>query len=178
MSPMLEFEKPIFNLKDKIEELKSISQDSEIDLTDEIATLEQRLASLEDDIYSNLNPWNRVQIARHQSRPTTLDYIYYVFDVFLDFHGDRYYGDDPAVVRASSMYRSQAITSTAHRRGQKTRDNIDRNLRRTHAALYRQANRHLTHAEKLTRPLATFIATKGAQRKKAAEARGEREANS
>src|SRR5699024_2885550 len=103
MSPMLEFEKPIFNLKEKIEELKSISQDSEINLTDEIATLEQRLASLEDDIYSNLNPWNRVQITRAQSRPTTLDYFYYIFDAFLGYHGDRYYGDDPAIVSGIAM---------------------------------------------------------------------------
>src|SRR5699024_12297753 len=109
MSPMLEFEKPIFNLKDKIEELKNISQDSEIDLTEEIATLEQRLASLEDDIYSNLNPWNRVQIARHQSRPTTLDYIYYLFDQFLEFHGDRYFGDDPAIVSGIAIDRKSVV---------------------------------------------------------------------
>ncbi|HLR53320.1 MAG TPA: acetyl-CoA carboxylase carboxyl transferase subunit alpha [Pseudogracilibacillus sp.] len=176
MSPMLEFEKPIFNLKDKIEELKSISQDSEIDLTDEIATLEQRLASLEDDIYSNLNPWNRVQIARHQSRPTTLDYIYYLFDDFLEFHGDRYYGDDPAIVSGIAMYRSQPITIIGHQRGKKTKENIHRNFGMPHPEGYRKAIRHMKQAEKFNRPVVTFIDTKGAEPGKAAEERGQSEA--
>ncbi|HLQ96174.1 MAG TPA: acetyl-CoA carboxylase carboxyltransferase subunit alpha [Pseudogracilibacillus sp.] len=176
MSPMLEFEKPIFNLKDKIEELKNISQDSEIDLTEEIATLEQRLASLEDDIYSNLNPWNRVQIARHQSRPTTLDYIYYLFDQFLEFHGDRYFGDDPAIVSGIAMYRGQAITVVGHQRGKKTKENIHRNFGMPHPEGYRKAIRHMKQAEKFNRPVVTFIDTKGAEPGKAAEERGQSEA--
>lgn len=176
MSPMLEFEKPIFNLKDKIEELKNISQDSEIDLTEEIATLEQRLASLEDDIYSNLNPWNRVQIARHQSRPTTLDYIYYLFDQFLEFHGDRYFGDDPAIVSGIAMYRGQAITVVGHQRGKKTKENIYRNFGMPHPEGYRKAMRHMKQAEKFNRPVVTFIDTKGAEPGKAAEERGQSEA--
>lgn len=176
MSPMLEFEKPIFNLKDKIEELKNISQDSEIDLTEEIATLEQRLASLEDDIYSNLNPWNRVQIARHQSRPTTLDYIYYLFDQFLEFHGDRYFGDDPAIVSGIAMYRGQAITVVGHQRGKKTKENIYRNFGMPYPEGYRKAMRHMKQAEKFNRPVVTFIDTKGAEPGKAAEERGQSEA--
>lgn len=176
MSPMLEFEKPIFNLKDKIEELKSISQDSEIDLTEEIATLEQRLASLEDDIYSNLNPWNRVQIARHQSRPTTLDYIYYLFDNFLEFHGDRYFGDDPAIVSGIAMYHGQPVTVVGHQRGKKTKENIHRNFGMPHPEGYRKAIRHMKQAEKFNRPIVTFIDTKGAEPGKAAEERGQSEA--
>src|SRR5699024_12659010 len=110
MSQILNFEKPIFHLKEKIEELKSISKDSEIDLTEEISTLEERLSILEDDIYSNLNPWNRVQIARHQLRPTTLDYIHHIFDDFIEFYGDRYYGDDAAIVSGIALYHGKRIT--------------------------------------------------------------------
>src|SRR5690625_7437214 len=107
MRQILEFEKPVVNLKDKIEELKKISKDSEIDLTKEIETLEGKLARLEHDIYSNLNPWNRVQVARHEMRPTTLDYVEYLFTDFLEFHGDRYYGDDEAIVSGIGFFKDQ-----------------------------------------------------------------------
>src|SRR5699024_12384269 len=98
MKQILDFEKPIFDLKDKIDELKKISKDSDIDLREEINTLVERLVVLGDDIYSNLNSWIRVQIARNQQRPTTLDYIYYVFDDFIEFFGDSYYDVDIAIV--------------------------------------------------------------------------------
>src|SRR5699024_612592 len=115
MKQLLDFEKPIFDLKDKIDELKKISKDSEMDLREEI------LAVLEDDIYSNLNPWNRVQIARHQQRPTTLDYIYYLFDDFIEFFGDRYYGDDSAIVSGIALYDELPITIIGHQRGKNTK---------------------------------------------------------
>src|SRR5699024_3885735 len=110
MKQILEFEKPIFNLKDKINELKKLSAENEIDLTEEIETLIERLSNLENDIYSNLKPWDRVQIARHQDRPTTLDYIYYLFDDFIEFHGDRYYGDDAAIVSGIALFDGKPIT--------------------------------------------------------------------
>src|SRR5690606_27216752 len=110
LNQVLEFEKPIVNLKNKINELKSLSHDNEIDLTEEIKTLEERLSVLENDIYSNLKPWDRVQIARHQQRPTTLDYIERIFTDFIEFHGDRYYGDDAAIVAGVAFYHDQPIT--------------------------------------------------------------------
>src|SRR5690625_1194847 len=88
MNQVLEFERPIVHLKQKIAELKEISSDSEIDLSQEIETLENKLKKLEDDVYSNLKPWNRVQMARHQMRPTTLDYIKQLFTEFIEFHGE------------------------------------------------------------------------------------------
>src|SRR5690625_195285 len=95
MSKLLEFEKPIIYLKEKSKELTKIAADSEIDLSEEISSVAKRLATLEDDIYGNLRPWDRVQLARHQERPTTLDYIDALFENFIEFHGDRLFGDDP-----------------------------------------------------------------------------------
>lgn len=173
---ILEFEKPIVNLRDKITELKKLTKDSEIDLTEEIQTLEERLAVLEDDIYGNLNPWNRVQIARHQQRPTTLDYIERLFDDFLEFHGDRYYGDDAAIVSGIASYKGKPITVIGHQRGKDTKENIRRNFGMPHPEGYRKALRHMKQAEKFNRPIVNFIDTKGAYPGKAAEERGQSEA--
>lgn len=176
MNQILDFEKPIFNLKEKIDELKKISTESEIDLTEEIQTLEGRLSILENDIYTNLNPWNRVQIARHQSRPTTLDYIGLLFEDFIEFYGDRYYGDDAAIVSGIAMYHGKPITIVGHQRGKKTKENIKRNFGMPHPEGYRKAIRHMKQAEKFNRPILTFIDTKGAEPGKAAEERGQSEA--
>src|SRR5690606_3000543 len=176
MNQVLDFEKPVVNLKEKIEELKKISKDSEIDLTEEIETLEKRLAVLEDDIYSNLKPWNRVQIARHQMRPTTLDYIQYLFTDFIEFHGDRYYGDDEAIVEGVAFYHDHPITIIGQQRGKQRKKHIRRNYGMPHPEGYRKAIRHMKLAEKFNRPIITFIDTKGAEPGKAAEERGQSEA--
>jgi len=176
MNQVLEFEKPIVHLKDKINELKALSQTSEIDLTEEIDTLEKRLKKLSDDIYSNLKPWDRVQIARHQMRPTTLDYIQHLFTDFIEFHGDRYFGDDEAIVSGIAFYHGKPITIIGHQRGKKTKENIRRNFGMPHPEGYRKAIRHMQQAEKFNRPIVTFIDTKGAEPGKAAEERGQSEA--
>src|SRR5690625_4806685 len=110
MKQILEFEKPIVHLREKIDELKKLTKDSDIDLTKEIETLENRLAVLEEDVYGNLSPWNRVQIARHQQRPTTLDYIDILFEDFIEFHGDRDFGDDAAIVAGIATYKDKTMT--------------------------------------------------------------------
>lgn len=176
INQVLEFEKPIVNLKNKINELKKLSDENKIDLTDEIKTLEERLSILEDDIYSNLKTWDRVQIARHQQRPTTLDYIKYLFKDFIEFHGDRYYGDDAAIVAGIASYHDQPITIVGHQRGKKTKENIRRNFGMPHPEGYRKAIRHMKLAEKFNRPIVTFIDTKGAEPGKEAEERGQSEA--
>jgi len=173
---LLDFEKPIVNLREKINELKKITNNSEIDLSDEIATLERRLATLEEDIYNNLKPWDRVQIARHQQRPTTLDYIELLFENFIEFHGDRYYGDDEAIVAGIGSFNNQAVTIVGHQRGKKTKENIRRNFGMPHPEGYRKALRHMELAEKFNRPIITFIDTKGAEPGKGAEERGQSEA--
>src|SRR5690625_2592299 len=104
------------NLKDKITELKGLAEESDLDLDEEIKTLEKRLTVLEDDIYGNLKPWDRVQMARHQQRPTTLDYIEKIFTDFIEFHGDRFYGDDEAIVAGIAMYKEKPVTVIGHQR--------------------------------------------------------------
>lgn len=176
MKNVLEFEKPIFDLKNKIADLKKITEDSDIDLVDEIKSLESRLAVLEEDIYNNLKPWDRVQIARHQERPTTLDYVDLLFEDFIEFHGDRYYGDDAAIVSGIAYFQGKPVTVIGHQRGKDTKENIERNFGMPHPEGYRKALRHMKQAEKFNRPILCFIDTKGAYPGKAAEERGQSEA--
>src|SRR5699024_3519616 len=128
MKQVLEFEKPIISIKEKIAELKEFTKNSKIDLSDEVNTLEKRLSHLEDEIYGNLKPWDRVQMARHQERPTTLDYIEKIFTDFIEFHGDRLYGDDEAIVSGIAYYKDEPITVIGHQRGKDTKENIRRNF--------------------------------------------------
>src|SRR5699024_1309013 len=151
-------------------------QTSEIDLTEEIDTLEKRLKKLSDDIYSNLKPWDRVQIARHQMRPTTLDYIQHLFTDFIEFHGDRYFGADEAIVSGIAFYHGNTISMIGHQRGKKTKEIIRRSFGMPHPEGYRKAIRHMQQAEKFNRPIVTFIDTKGAEPGKAVEVRGQSEA--
>jgi acetyl-CoA carboxylase carboxyl transferase subunit alpha len=176
MKQILEFEKPIVNLKEKIAELKKFTGESDIDLSEEIATLEKRLADLEDDIYGNLKPWQRVQMARHQERPTTLDYIAELFTDFLEFHGDRNFGDDEAIVSGIAYYKDVPITVIGHQRGKNTKENIRRNFGMPHPEGYRKALRHMKQADKFNRPIICFIDTKGADPGKESEERGQSEA--
>lgn len=176
MKQVLEFEKPIIDLKDKINELKALTQDSDIDLTAEISTLEKRLKRLEDDIYGNLKPWDRVQMARHQERPTTLDYIRLLFTDFMEMHGDRLFGDDAAIVAGVAWYNDMPVTVIGHQRGKDTKENLRRNFGMPHPEGYRKAMRHMKQAEKFNRPIICFIDTKGAYPGKAAEERGQSEA--
>lgn len=176
MKHVLEFEKPIVNLREKIDDLKKMTSDSEMDLTDEIAIMEQRLADLENDIYSNLQPWERVQMARHPDRPTSLDYITEIFDDFIEFHGDRYFGDDEAIVAGLAFYKNQTVTVIGHQRGKNTKENLKRNFGMPHPEGYRKALRHMKQAEKFQRPIFCFIDTKGADPGKESEERGQSEA--
>jgi len=176
VNKVLDFEKPIVDLRHKITELKRLTKASDIDLSVEISTLENRLAMLEDDIYGNLKPWDRVQMARHQDRPTTLDYIAELFENFIEFHGDRLYGDDPAIVTGIATYHGKPVTVIGHQRGKDTKENIYRNFGMPHPEGYRKALRHMKQAEKFKRPIITFIDTKGAYPGKAAEERGQSEA--
>ncbi len=176
MKHILEFEKPVVNLREKIAELKKFTHDSEIDLTEEIQTLEERLKVLEDDIYGNLKPWDRVQMARHPERPATLDYIERIFTGFIEFHGDRFFGDDEAIVTGIAYYKDKPVTVIGHQRGKDTKENIRRNFGMPHPEGYRKALRHMKQAEKFNRPIICFIDTKGAYPGKAAEERGQSEA--
>jgi acetyl-CoA carboxylase carboxyl transferase subunit alpha len=172
----LEFERPIIQLRDKINELREITKTSELDLSAEIEKLEARLGKLENDIYDHLKPWDRVQIARFPNRPTTLDYIPYLFEEFFECHGDRTFGDDEAIVGGIAKFQGLPVTIIGHQRGKDTKENIRRNFGMPHPEGYRKALRLMRQAEKFHRPIICFIDTKGAYPGKAAEERGQSEA--
>ncbi|UII55159.1 acetyl-CoA carboxylase carboxyl transferase subunit alpha [Cytobacillus spongiae] len=172
----LEFEKPVTELRKKIAELREFTKTADVDLSSEIETLESRLEKLEKEIYENMKPWDRVQIARHPSRPTTLDYISYLFTDFFECHGDRTYGDDEAIVSGIAKFKGLPVTVIGHQRGKDTKENIRRNFGMPHPEGYRKALRLMKQAEKFRRPIICFIDTKGAYPGKAAEERGQSEA--
>lgn len=172
----LEFEKPVRDLQEKIAELKNFTSTSDVDLTDEIAKLELRLKKLEDEIYNSMTPWDRVQMARHPNRPTTLDYIPYLFEGFFELHGDRAFGDDAAIVAGVAKYHGKPVTVIGHQRGRDTKENIQRTFGMPHPEGYRKALRLMKQAEKFNRPIICLIDTKGAYPGKAAEERGQSEA--
>ena len=172
----LPFEEPVIKLKEKIEELKNITDDAHVDMADEIRSLEERLQKLEADVYGNMAAWDRVQVARHPERPTTLDYIGYLFEDFIELHGDRAYGDDAAIVGGIASFGGTPVTVIGHQRGKDTKENIRRNFGMPHPEGYRKALRLMKQAEKFGRPIICFIDTKGAYPGKAAEERGQSEA--
>jgi acetyl-CoA carboxylase carboxyl transferase subunit alpha len=172
----LEFEKPIIELRKKIIELREFTKTADVDFTAEIEKLEVRLEKLEKDIYEHLKPWDRVQIARHPNRPTTLDYIDFLFEDFFECHGDRVFGDDEAIVAGVANFQGLPVTVIGHQRGKDTKENIRRNFGMPHPEGYRKALRLMKQAEKFKRPIICFIDTKGAYPGKAAEERGQSEA--
>ncbi|RLJ69352.1 acetyl-CoA carboxylase carboxyl transferase subunit alpha [Salisediminibacterium halotolerans] len=176
MPEEMPFEKPIIELRNKIAELKSFTNEKDIDLSGEITKLERRLVQLEEDIYGNMAPWDRVQLARHTQRPTTLDYIKGLFTDFMEFRGDRLYGDDEAIVGGVAAFDNQPVTVIGHQRGKDTKENIRRNFGMPHPEGYRKALRLMKQAEKFGRPIICFIDTKGAFPGKEAEERGQSEA--
>jgi acetyl-CoA carboxylase carboxyl transferase subunit alpha len=170
------FEEPLIELRKKIDELKDYTTTAEVDLSAEINSLEERLSKLETDIYENMKPWDRVQVARHPNRPTSLDYIPLLFEDFIELHGDRLYGDDEAIVGGIASFRGQPVTVIGHQRGKDTKENIRRNFGMPHPEGYRKALRLMKQAEKFKRPIICLIDTKGAYPGKAAEERGQSEA--
>lgn len=172
---MLDFEKPLFEIRNKIESLKESQDKNDVDLQEEIDMLEASLERETKKIYTNLKPWDRVQIARLQERPTTLDYIPYIFDSFMELHGDRNFKDDPAMIGGIGFLNGRAVTVIGQQRGKDTKDNIYRNFGMSHPEGYRKALRLMKQAEKFNRPIFTFIDTKGAYPGKAAEERGQSE---
>ncbi|HBI8795148.1 acetyl-CoA carboxylase carboxyltransferase subunit alpha [Staphylococcus aureus] len=172
---MLDFEKPLFEIRNKIESLKESQDKNDVDLQEEIDMLEASLERETKKIYTNLKPWDRVQIARLQERPTTLDYIPYIFDSFMELHGDRNFRDDPAMIGGIGFLNGRAVTVIGQQRGKDTKGNIYRNFGMAHPEGYRKALRLMKQAEKFNRPIFTFIDTKGAYPGKAAEERGQSE---
>ncbi|ARF13254.1 MULTISPECIES: acetyl-CoA carboxylase carboxyl transferase subunit alpha [Sporosarcina] len=176
MSKTLAFEEPIVKLREKINELEEYTAVNDVDLSSEIVNLKNRLAKLETEIYESMEPWDRVQVARHPERPTTMDYITQLFEDFIEFHGDRNFGDDEAIIGGIASFEETPITIIGHQRGKDTKENVKRNFGMPHPEGYRKALRLMKQAEKFNRPIICFIDTKGAYPGKAAEQRGQSEA--
>jgi len=176
MAVELPFEKPLVELRLKIEELKQFTQEKGIDMTEEVATLESKAKNLAETIYRDLKPWQRVQIARHPERPTTLDYVRYMCDGFVELHGDRNFRDDPAIVGGIGRLDGFAITVVGTQKGRDTKENLFRNFGMAHPEGYRKALRLMKQAEKFRRPVVCFIDTAGAYPGTGAEERGQGEA--
>ncbi|MBE3587686.1 MAG: acetyl-CoA carboxylase carboxyltransferase subunit alpha [Thermoanaerobacteraceae bacterium] len=171
-----EFDRPIVELEEKIAELQRFAREKAIDLSNEIANLEKRVRELKESIYGNLSPWQKVLIARHPERPNTLDYINMLCADFLEFHGDRCFGDDPAVVGGIARFRGRPVTVIGHLKGHDTKENLARNFGMAHPEGYRKAVRLMYQAEKFHRPVLAFIDTPGAYPGMGAEERGQAEA--
>ncbi|WP_047155309.1 acetyl-CoA carboxylase carboxyl transferase subunit alpha [Aneurinibacillus tyrosinisolvens] len=173
MNNYLDFEKPLVELRAKLSELQKFMDESNLDLSDEMSRFKQRIEKLESEIYNNLTPWQRVQIARHPMRPTTLDYIPLLFENFIELHGDHYYGDDKAIVGGIAKFEGIPVTIIGQLRGRDTKENLLRNFGMPNPEGYRKALRLMKQAEKFNRPIITLIDTKGAFPGKEAEERGQ-----
>jgi len=176
MSSELEFERPLLELQRKIEELRRFSEEKELDLSSELETLRHKYRQLEEQIYGNLEPWQKMQLARHTARPTTKDYIERLFTSFIELHGDRLYGDDPAIIGGIGKFEGRPVKIIGHQKGKDTKENIARNFGMPHPEGYRKALRLMQQAEKFSRPIICFIDTPGAYPGMAAEERGQSEA--
>jgi acetyl-CoA carboxylase carboxyl transferase subunit alpha len=172
----LDFEKPILDLNEKIEQLKELSKEGNIDLTEEIKKIEKRAAKLKTEIYSNLSPIQIIKIARHIDRPDTTSLINLIFENFIELHGDRLYGDDPAIVGGVAMLGKTRVVVMGHQKGHTTKENIHRNFGMPNPEGYRKALRLMNLADKFNMPVITFIDTPGAYPGIEAEERGQAEA--
>lgn len=176
MNPdFLDFEQPIAELQAKIEELRFVD-DTQINLSEEIAKLEEKAQTLTRSIFAKLTPRQISQLARHPKRPYTLDLIKYVFTDFTELHGDRAFADDNAIVGGIARFRGQSIMVIGHQKGRDTAENIKRNFGMPRPEGYRKALRLMHMAEKFQLPIITFIDTPGAYPGIGAEERGQSEA--
>ncbi len=172
----LDFEQPVIELQRRIEDLKSISMDKEVNITEEIRRLEGKLAKLRNEIFQNLTPMQRVQLARHPLRPYTLDYVNDIFENFIELHGDRSFGDDRAIVGGWAILEGRPVMVIGHQKGRDTKEKLYRNFGMPHPEGYRKALRLMKHAEKFGRPIISFLDTPGAYPGVEAEERGQGEA--
>jgi acetyl-CoA carboxylase carboxyl transferase subunit alpha len=172
----LDFEKPIVELEDKIQELKQLASVQNIAVDEEVRRLADKAERLRRDIFAKLTPWQHVQMARHPLRPYTSDYIREISDAFLELHGDRAFADDAAIIGGLVLIEDKRIVLIGHQKGRNTKENIHRNFGMPHPEGYRKALRLMKLAEKFDLPVVTMIDTPGAYPGIGAEERGQAEA--
>lgn len=172
----LDFEQPIADLEAKIEELRMVGNDTDINITDEITRLKKKSISLTESIFSDLKPWDVARLARHPRRPYTYDYIEMMFDDFDELHGDRRYADDKAIVGGTARLNGKPVMIIGHQKGREVREKVKRNFGMPRPEGYRKALRMMEMAERFNMPVLTFIDTPGAYPGIGAEERGQSEA--
>lgn len=172
----LEFEQPIAELEAKIDELRFVGDDSEINISEEVARLKAKSEALTKSIFSKLSAWQIAQIARHPMRPYTADYLKTLAPDFQELHGDRMYADDPAIIGGVGRVDGRAVMFIGHQKGRDTKERVRRNYGMPKPEGYRKAQRLMRMAEKFSLPIVTFIDTPGAYPGIGAEERGQSEA--
>ncbi|UCD34392.1 MAG: acetyl-CoA carboxylase carboxyltransferase subunit alpha [Nitrospiraceae bacterium] len=172
----LDFERPVAELEDKIEELRRLADGRDMNITSEIKKLEKKARDLRADIFSKITPWQRTLIARHPERPYTLDYVDILMEDFVELHGDRRFADDPAIVTGFALFEKRPVALIGHQKGRTTKERIERNFGQPHPEGYRKALRIMRLAERFRRPIITLIDTPGAYPGLGAEERGQAEA--
>lgn len=173
---LLEFEKPLHELESRIDQIRELAVQNRVDVSAEIQDLERKANQLRADIYSNLTPSQRLQLARHPKRPSTLDYIQAIADEWVELHGDRGGGDDLALVGGIARFRGRPVVAIGHQKGRDTKDNVARNFGMASPHGYRKALRLMEHADKFDLPILTFVDTPGAWAGVEAERLGQGEA--
>ncbi len=158
----LEFEKPLRDLSAQLEQLSQQSLENNLDLASEIAAIERKISATQREIYTNLSPWQKVQIARHPKRPYALDYVNLLCQSFVELHGDRQFNDDRALIGGTAFFKGEAIMVIAQQKGRETKEKIARNFGMPQPEGYRKALRLMKTAEKFGLPVITFIDTPGA----------------
>jgi len=159
---LLDFEKPLAELEARIIQVRELAEENEVDLSDQIALLEERAIELRKEIFSGLTPGQRLQVARHPRRPSTLDYIQAISDEWIELHGDRGGHDDPAVVGGVGRIEGRPVVMLGQQKGRNTKDNIQRNFGQASPSGYRKAIRLMEHANRFEMPILTFIDTPAA----------------
>ena len=173
---LLDFEKPLVELENRIEQIRNLAKDNGVDVDEQIYQLEQRADQLRQEIFSTLSPMQKMQIARHPRRPSTLDYIQTIADEWLELHGDRRGNDDPAMVGGIAKLDNYSVLILGHQKGRDTKDNVARNFGMASPGGYRKALRLMEHADRFSLPIITLIDTPGAYPGVSAEEQGQGEA--
>lgn len=173
---LLDFEKPLVELESRIEQIRELAAENGVDVSDQIRQLEARAGQLRQEIFSSLSPSQRLQIARHPRRPSTLDYIQAISDEWMELHGDRRGSDDPALVGGVAQLAGRPVVMLGHQKGRDTKDNVARNFGMASPSGYRKAMRLMEHANRFGMPILTFIDTPGAWAGIEAEHQGQGEA--
>ena len=172
----LDFEQPVAELENKIEQLRFVQDDSALDISEEISRLQKKSQALTKDIYAKLTPWQISQVSRHPQRPYTLDYVQHLFTDFEELHGDRVFADDAAIVGGLARFNGQSVMVIGHQKGRDTKERQYRNFGMPRPEGYRKALRLMKLAEKFGIPIMTFVDTPGAYPGVGAEERGQSEA--